>query len=307
MQLIAGVLATTALGLASLSVYLHSKLDAERERASIQLVHCHDLEAQIANLTSVDASTAPSPSIEGAETLARAFPEVRAEAASATDLRGSDVGPPVRREFERRRQEAALRQMYRGLARELKLSPELEGHLLRLLLDQRTEQMEAVRKSAHDPTEMRQAMSELDQQNATELMSVLGDKYLPFEDYQRTLGERMQIEQVSLQLEAANVPLDDDQQQRLLHVMVEERERTPRPAWIESVGSVQNAATMQQWQDDYAERVRNRLSSILKSDQLKQYDVYCNLQSTMRRRQRETWRAEAPQTLALRAANPGTM
>lgn len=115
----------------------------------------------------------------------------------------------------------------------------------------------------------------------------------------------MQIEQAALQLDTANVPLRDEQRKDLLAVMVEERDRIPWPAWTAGASSQDNTVQQQTRQQDYEERVRDRASSVLSSEQLEQYDVYRNLQWTMHRRQMETWREATRQPLDPRTVNPG--
>lgn len=154
------------------------------------------------------------------------------------------------RETTRARAAAALRRLYDGLGRELALEAEQQAQVLQLLINQQIEQLDTFRQFAHDPAAMNQAMTELLDRNQTALMTALGDKYLAFEDYQKSLGERMQIEQAALQLEAAGVPLRDEQRRRVLDVMVDERERTPRPAWTAGTSPEQALAQQREWQDD---------------------------------------------------------
>lgn len=317
MNVLTWTLALTVVGLSSTSVYLYSELDAARNQAAAQTPACHDQQTQIEALHQECVALEPD-AMPGERRSTRNVAGDNSDPGEAVfldefDRRTSVSDPGVRecavtgsgREIPRARYEAALRRMYNGLARELNLSPEQEVQLLDLLLEQRIEQFEAVQKFAGDRAAMSSATNELKQGNDTELMTVLGDKYLQFEDYQKGLGERMQIDQAALQLEAASVPLREAQRNNLLAVMVGERDRIPRPAWIAGASAQENTAQQRAWQEDYEERVRDRASSVLTSDQLKQYDVYRNLQSTMRRRQLETWREAIRPPLAPVGQAPG--
>lgn len=314
MKLMSGVLAAGVLGLGATSVYLYSELDAERSRVSTQAAVCGDEQAQIEALQHQRVAFEPD-AMAGEERPSLSAPGLNSAGevvlANALD-RGMAADRAGMREFAtigsggeipRARHEAVLRRLYNGLVRELNLSPEQEAQLLDLLLEQRIEQFETVRKFAGDRAAMTQAMNELKQGNDTELMAALGDKYLQFEDYQKSLGERMQIEQAALQLDAAGVPLKEDQQRKLLDVMVDERERLPRPTWPAGMPPERALAQQREWQDDYEQRLRGRLSGVLTSEQLKQYDVFLNLQATQRRRQFETWRESSRQTLGPAPSN----
>lgn len=314
MNVLSWILTAVVVAQGTASVYLYSELDAERSRANTQAAACRDEQAQRVALQQECLAFAPDATTDEAraESVDQEHP-LGASPSGGLDP-STDNSPPGAwvlpaaargREFSRERHEAALRRMYRGLAQELHLSPEEEADLLSVLLEQRNEQIEAMRKHAGDRAAMTQAMNELRQGNETELMTLLGDKYLEFEDYQKGLGERVQIEQASLQLDAAGIPLRDHQRKELLAVMVEERDRVPRPAWIVGVSPQESITKRQAWQDDYDERVRDRASSLLSSDQLKQYDVYRNLQSAQRRRQLETWRDASRPRPDSSSQNPG--
>lgn len=300
MNILASVLTVVTLGFGATSVYLYSELVAER--AANAVAHCPRLA-----VAGPSSHLAPDARNVGPEQEAPVSPNADSGASDAQiadanvgtepAAREASVTPAAPTEVTRARAAAALRRLYGGLARELGLPPEQEAQLLQLLIDQQTEQLDTFRKLRGDPAAMSQAMTELRDRNQTELMTALGDKYLPFEDYQKSLGERMQIEQAALQLKAAGVPLKEDQQRKVLDVMVDERERLARPTWTAGMPPDQALAQQREWQDDYDDRVRSRLSGVLSAEQLKQYDVYRNLQAVQRRRQWESLRERAAQSV----------
>jgi hypothetical protein len=303
MNVLTTILTVAALGLGAMSLHLHFELQAAR--AANATAHCPP-NAKLAGAQPPSDSAGDTRSVGADQEQSNANSGIDA---SVAEINKGDVRTePTEREVSvtsaapnvamRARAAAALRRLYGGLAHELELLPEQEAQVLQLLIDQQTEQLEMFRKLARDPAAMNPAMTELRDRNQTKLMTALGDRYLAFEDYQKSLGERMQIEQAALQLEAAGVPLRDDQRRRLLDVMVDERDHAQRPAWNAGAPPEQMMAQLREWQDEYDQRVRSRLSGVLSSEQLKQYDVYRNLQSTLRRRQLETWREATRQPLS---------
>lgn len=299
MNVLTSILTLVALGLGATSLHLHFELEAARSAHAP--ARCRPQENLAASRLSGNA--APDRRVGEGQSAPKQS-NANPSAASVAEINSGNVGtkpaareasgsPAAPTEVTRARAAEALRHLYGRLARELALSPEQEAQVLQLLLDQQTEQLDTFRRLARDPAAMNQAMTELRDKNQTQLMTALGDKYLAFEDYQESLGERMQIEQAALQLEAAGVPLAEDQRRRLVDVMVDERDRMPRPTWTQDAAPDQALAQQREWQDDYDERVRRRLSGVLTSDQLKQYDVFRNLQATQRRRQLDAWRASS--------------
>jgi hypothetical protein len=304
MNVLSGILTVAAIGFGVTSVYLYSELDAARSEVNARIAPCLEAQAQI---PAWQQAYAELDTVQREELLAEDPVDGSREPAVGRLHGIRDEGPTeatgrqatsTAHEFSRPRHEAMLRRMYGGVAKDLNLSLDQEAEIIALLLEHQTEQIETVRRLAGDRTAMAGALNDLRSENSTELMTALGDKYLQFEDYQKTLGERMQIEQASLQLEAAGVPMRDDQHRRLLDVMVDERERLPRPAWTAGMPPEQMMVQQRAWQDDYDQRVRDRLTGVLTSEQLKQYDVHRNLQATQRRRQLETWRESNPQSLS---------
>lgn len=309
MNILTSILTVAAVGLGATNMYLRSELAAERTTNAV--AHCPQLAVARSPSDSGDdprnvGTDHDPPTQSNANSYVASVVEINSGNLVTQPAPTSTTTPAARSEATRARAAAALRRLYDNLSRDLSLSPEQEAQVLQLLLDQQTGQMEMFRKLARDPAAMNQAMTELRDKSQTQLMTALGDKYLAFDDYQKSLGERMQIEQAALQLEAAGVPLRDDQRRRLLDAMVVERDHTLRPAWTPGMPPEQMLTQQREWQDDYDQRVRDRLSGVLDSEQLKQYDVYLNLQSRQRQRQLETWR-ESRQPPPLGGAPSGAM
>jgi dsDNA-binding SOS-regulon protein len=52
------------------------------------------------------------------------------------------------------------------------------------------------------------------------------EQYKLYQDYEATVGERMQLTQLNQQLTQKSMPLDEAQQEELITIMIEEREKT---------------------------------------------------------------------------------
>lgn len=287
MRLVVSVLSLIAILLGSAFCYVYAELSTERAKSSTR-VATDDVDRGLlgARLQRCSALTADLEPTEPSPPAAKEPPQT--SVASDPDGEISPARMQVTRELSRRRQEIVLRRRYGSLGEELHLMPEDERALLSLLLDQQIRRLEMVRMHAGDRARLNDSLSELHLRHEAELMAALGDRYLPFEDYQRSLGERMEIELVSLQMEAADAPLRDDQRRELLALMVDERDSIPRPARLPGFSLQEHMAKQQEWQVRYEQRVRDRAAGVLSADQLRQYDVYRNLQSITRRRRLAT-------------------
>ncbi len=306
MNLSTTVFALATLGLGSASVYLYTELDTARGRADAeaalrldQEAHLQaleasrlDLERQLqallaANRWSEDSISPP----DDGETLAQApasrGAEEPPERESGRERRGMFAG--ARNAFRNRlstpegraamaaRQKMGLRVMYKDLAAELNLNADQAGQLIDLLAEQQIKQMQQLQESNGD----RQALTDLQRENEVELMATLGDKYLQYEDYRQTMGERTQVEQLGVQFAASNIPLNASQEKQLFSAMVQERKSTPAPIWSTSLSPQENMAQQRKWQQDYNTRVRESVAGVLSADQLKQYEEMQKTQSGM--------------------------
>ena len=117
-----------------------------------------------------------------------------------------------------------------------------------------------------DKTEAAKAMQESQKELDASLKALVGDeKFAQYQDYTKTMGERMQLDQFRQQLETGNMALQDDQMKSLLQVMKEEREKVPpvisnkagdNPADFAKALSEDNLAKQFQWQEDLNRRVQ---------------------------------------------------
>jgi hypothetical protein len=306
-------LALTALGLGSASVYLYTELDTARGRAEAEAALRRDQEGHLQALqanrlelerqlqallgnsgwtamtdTSGDEQAAPATPPRGSENTAEeAPPEAERNrrgmfAGVRNGFRNMLSTPEGRKAFQEQ-QKMGLRMMYKDLAGELNLTAEQAGQLIDLLAEQQVEQMVRLQEADGDPEAMNRILSEQQNTNDIKLMALLGDKYLQYDEYRQTLGERSQVEQLGMQFAAASIPLNPGQEKQLLSAMVQERQATPAPGWSPDLSPRENMARQREWQQSYNQRVREQMAGVLSTEQLKQYEDMQQAQSTMLR------------------------
>ncbi len=193
---------------------------------------------------------------------------------------------PEMKKVMRTQQSMGIRMMYGDLGKELGLSTAAADQLLELIADRQmaaTEKAMASMDGAEkDPAKLAQAGQDA-QQVVTEyeakLKAMLGpEKLAQLNDYERTLGDRMAMQQYAGSFAAASLPLDDPQRAGLLQIMKEERLKVP--AGPLDAGSKDVAASMKAMQNGDAleksletqrqlqQRVYARAHTVLTPDQM---------------------------------------
>ncbi|HEY5807209.1 MAG TPA: hypothetical protein VIT67_04540, partial [Povalibacter sp.] len=247
MNRVTAALIITSLGLGAASAYFHSQLTAERSRSA-------SLETRIAELEHSRITAVTRESDESNDTPAAAIPAVtNATVTTAVQNGGAlpavtpspEKGRQVRDRFMRRQQallkdpeyreamrmqhRMSLSQAYPDLARELGLPQEQVNRLLDLLTDQQLRSMEESRSveamAQSDPAaiaELQREGEERQRAQQAEIAQVLGPDGLErWQEYQNSMGSRYRVRQLSGALDAAGIPLRDDQQQALQRTLAE--------------------------------------------------------------------------------------
>jgi hypothetical protein len=132
---------------------------------------------------------------------------------------------------------------------------------------------------------------EAKKQTDAELAALLGDeRFAQYEDYQKNIGERMQLDQLKTKMAAENLPLQDDQMAQLLQVMKEEKTAVPPVIPTDNTQvpkkelfTAENLDRQMQWMAEYNRRVLDRAGQILSPEQLKQYQEFQEQQATMQK------------------------
>ena len=169
---------------------------------------------------------------------------------------------PNSKKMMRNMQMMGVKMMYSDLAKELGLNPDQAGQVMEILGDRQMaltsqgmkifdgKEADAA-KTAEMGREVETAKAEFDGQ----LEGILGkDGMAKLSDYEKSVGERMQIQQYKQAFAANGLPLDDNESAGLLTIMKEER--ASQPASPLDPGSKDVGAAMQAMQ---SEETFNRL------------------------------------------------
>lgn len=196
---------------------------------------------------------------------------------------------PAMRDMMRSQQKAAINQMYAGLFKEMNLPSETKEKLAAILTDSQMRSIEAAQgmfgQGAEGSDAFKETQAKMDaaqKQTEAEIKALLGEEgYAKYDDYQKNLGERMQLNSFQTTLEAASLPLQEQQSAQLLQIMKEEKAAVP-PA-IPSDNNRMPSSDMlteekinQQlrWMEDYNTRVAVRAKAVLTPEQYAKYEEY---------------------------------
>lgn len=292
------LLATTS-ALAVTTVQFAKRASAEHERAEAEraLRQDHekrlrdlermqsDLQQQLANardrvetLTRVaqSASRALSAGVTGASgARAQSLEKVESQRAGlasrvVTNGPGQALAAPMPPPpFMRAQLRASTRRLYQDAGKFLGLTKEESEKLLDLLTEQQTS---AIGRAPQDLAK-----------NKAEIEALIGPgRMAQWEQYQKTLPERMQVSALSSQFEGAGMPLTDDQRTQLVNAMIETRQQLPPPPAAPGVLTEEAVSQHQQWQDEFNRLMTERARSILNSEQYEHYREYQEWQQQMR-------------------------
>jgi len=199
---------------------------------------------------------------------------------------------PNMREFMRAQQKIALKKMYGPLIADLKLPPEQSQKLSDLLLDQQMKTLERSQDMFKDGNVDFKKAAEVskDSENESEaaFQELLGpEKFAEFQEYKKTMGERMQLGQFKEQMQEAGSPIADEQAKQMIAVMKEERERYP-PAFDKdkdpaALFADEGMEKHFEWQEEVNRRVQERLGNVLSPEQLKAYAASQEQQLSMQK------------------------
>jgi hypothetical protein len=226
------ILSVAACSLAGTTIFLWQQLDKERG-------HSADLQARLETAESMQRSfaqrfaqrPAAAPAEPGAIGATPALPNAGAvrprpaatpEQAQAlrSTIQGILANPQIQ---QAARALTPLR--YPGLAKELNLSPDEEKKLLDLLAKQQSAQaMTMLGAVGGDPNETRRKAEEQRRAVDGEIAAMLGGKYPQYQEYERTLPTRQQVEQLQSAL-GPNDRLSDSQARPLINALSAEQQR----------------------------------------------------------------------------------
>jgi hypothetical protein len=183
---------------------------------------------------------------------------------------------PAMRDLMREQQKATVNMMYAGLFKQLNLSAEEKEKLSNVLVDSLMRNVENAQgifgdsqKATAEDTQKR--FAEAKKQTDGEIKALLGDeRFAQYEDYQKNVGERRQLDQLKTKMDAANLPLQDQQMAQLLQIMKDEKTVVPQPipsdqtqAPRKEMFTPENLDRQLKWMEDYNRRVLDRAGQVL--------------------------------------------
>ena len=204
---------------------------------------------------------------------------------------------PAMKEMIRNQSKTMMKTMYGPLFKELNLPADQQKKLTDLLIDA---QMSGVENAgdmfggeAGAKTNAFNAVAEAQKKMGEDIKSLLGEeKYAQYEEYQKSLSDRMVLNQFQQQTAGTDTALRDEQLKQLVQVMKEEREKAPpvisedSSKTADSLSRMMNAEMMEQqfkWQEEYNKRVFERAGKVLTPEQLKEFAEFQEQQSNMQK------------------------
>jgi hypothetical protein len=289
------LVATAAFG--GSSIYLWSQLQNERERAAELTARGADLDARIAQLEKarvefgqrrlVGANTFGGQAMGGPGKPPAAVSGSIVSESKGPEMSPWTVRPPPERsaamhKMMRAQVRAHNKRLYADVGSKLGLNKDDANKLIDLLTDQQTGGFEPFREG-DEAVDFQNAWAEKQRKLQAEVVALLGDdKAATLQEYQKSLPARQELEMLSRQLEGYDTPINAEQRDRLLKVMVEERDRVPEPDYVDGLDLEEFQKSRMAWEEDYNERVASQARNILDTEQINAYTEYQQAQKDMR-------------------------
>ena len=212
------------------------------------------------------------------------------------DMLGKMMKDPAMREMMREQQKVAINMMYSGLFKDLKLSPDEKDKLKTLLTDSQMRNIENAQgifgeKKEGADEDVQKLTADSKKQTDADIKALLGgERFAQYEDYQKNIGERMQLDQFKTRLETENLALQDQQSAQLLQIMKEEKAAVPPVIPTDNTEmprkelmTAENLDKQMAWMEDYNRRVSDRVGQVLTPEQMKQYKDFQDQQLSMQK------------------------
>ena len=187
---------------------------------------------------------------------------------------------PAMRKMMAASQAAALRGLYSDFLKQAHLTPDETEKFFQLLQDRQTALMDqSADMMSGSSMDMNAASAATNTADAA-LKDLLGaDRFSQYQDFEKTLGPRMELQQFNQQLSGQGMPLQDYQNTALIQIMSQESSAMPN---FNGAGGTQQLANMNdgdvsqltQQIDATNQRIYNRAMSVLTPPQLSAFATY---------------------------------
>jgi hypothetical protein len=201
---------------------------------------------------------------------------------------------PAAQRYMRAQMKASMRRQYEDVGQALGLSQEQANKLIDVLSEPQT-RMIGLPKGPMDRASIMQAAQDAKKRSEDAVAALIGQDKLPqWQEYQKTMPERMQATQVRDELQRMGTPLSDDQRTQLVDILIEQRQQNPRPVYDYSAPSEETRQAWTKWQDDADKALLERAKSVLTKEQYEHYRDYQEWQTEMRNNSFRNFRPAMP-------------
>ncbi|MEO8018244.1 MAG: hypothetical protein ABI769_10550 [Pseudomonadota bacterium] len=182
----------------------------------------------------------------------------------------------------RKQVRARNKQLYADVGVRLGLDKDEANKLIDLLTEQQIQDRRSWGESTGTEDMLRQ-LQDKQREDKTKIADLIGDdKAKSLEEYQQSLPARLELDMLARQFDGADSPLNEEQQKRLLAVLVDERTRSPAPKMAEATSIEEYSKAYDAWQSDYDESVASQARAIFNPEQLATFHEYSEWQQQMR-------------------------
>ena len=320
MKALIPLLVVSTSALAVTTVQFAQRASTERKRADDAVALSQKHEARIRELEKMQSVPAtaerPAALVESATMLARgaapvpqllreravppqSAPLTRAEAAGLPQVLSRSYGPmnesPAAQRYMQTLRKASMRRQYADVGQALGLSQEQANKLIDLLSDPQSRMIANSGNAPMDRANIMQAAAEAKKRTDAAVAAVIGqDKVPQWEEYQKTMPERVQASMVHQEMQRMGMPLSDDQRARLVDILVEQHQQNPRPAPEQGIAPEEMRQASMKWQDESDKEFLERAKSVLTNEQYEQYRDYQEWQREMRNDALRNFRSAMP-------------
>jgi hypothetical protein len=210
------------------------------------------------------------------------------------------LADPEMKKMMRDQQAQIMNQFYGPLIKEMGLTPEEAAKFKELLADSQMKGVESAGSllggDSTNRTETLNALTAQQKDQEDQVKELLGDtRYAQYKDYEQTIGQRMQLDQFRQQTAGGANALTDQQADKLLAFMKEEKQNVAALTGQPPPGTGQDQANWQamlsgeqmdklmQGQEDADQKVYERAKAVLSSEQLDAFGAFQTNQLSMMR------------------------
>jgi hypothetical protein len=202
---------------------------------------------------------------------------------------------PAAQRYMRAQMKASMRRQYEDIGTALGLSQEQANKLIDVLTDPQSRMIADARKGPIDRATLMQAAADAKARTDAAVAAVIGQDKLPqWEQYQKTMPERMQASMVREELQRMGTPISDDQRVQLVDILIEQHQLNPRPEPQQGLPPEEMFQASTKWQDESDKAFLERARSVLTKEQYEQYRDYAEFQREMRNNAFRNFRPAMP-------------